>query len=224
MKLLKSFNIMIILLGSIILVSAQGSNLRQIFDYIILNMEPVASSELKEKGLPKDFYSAKKAFDGKIETAWVEGVDGDGINEYIMFYLLFRGPYPTYDEFKDKDVKVEITIVNGVAKNKKIWEMNNRIKKAELEVYEAIVSIRQIDPWIISEQEPILNTTFTLNLKDDIKPQKFLIQFKPKQLGIADDIDSFVCIGKLIIKEVYPGTTYKDTGISEIDINRIDDD
>ena len=224
MKLLKSFNIMIILLGSIILVSAQGSNLRQIFDYIILNMEPVASSELKEKGLPKDFYSAKKAFDGKIETTWVEGVDGDGINEYIIFYLLFRGPYPTYDEFKDKDVKVEITIVNGVAKNKKIWEMNNRIKKAELEVYEAIVSIRQIDPWIISEQEPILNTTFTLNLKDDIKPQKFLIKFKPKQLGIADDIDSFECIGKLIIKEVYPGTTYKDTGISEIDINRIDDD
>jgi len=224
MKLLKSFNIMIILLGSIILVSAQGSNLRQIFDYIILNMEPVASSELKEKGLPKDFYSAKKAFDGKIETSWVEGVDGDGINEYIIFYLLFRGPYPTYDEFKDKDVKVEITIVNGVAKNKKIWEMNNRIKKAELEVYEAIVSIRQIDPWIISEQEPILNTTFTLNLKDDIKPQKFLIKFKPKQLGIADDIDSFECIGKLIIKEVYPGTTYKDTGISEIDINRIDDD
>jgi len=223
MKLLKSFNIMIILLGSIILVSAQESNLRQIFDYIILTKEPVASSELKEKELPKDFYSAKKAFDGKIETAWVEGVDGDGINEYIMFYLLFRGPYPTYDEFKDKDVKVEITIVNGVAKNKKIWEMNNRIKKAELEVYEAIVSIRQIDPWIISEQEPILNTTFTLNLKDDIKPQKFLIKFKPKQLGIADDIDSFECIGKLIIKEVYPGTKYKDTGISEIDINRIDD-
>lgn len=224
MKLLKSFNIMIILLGSIILVSAQESNLRQIFDYIILTKEPVASSELKEKGLPKDFYSAKKAFDGKIETAWVEGVDGDGINEYIMFYLLFRGPYPTYKDFKDKDVKVEITILNGVAKNKKIWEMNNRIKKAELEVYEAIVSIRQIDPWIISEQEPILNTTFTLNLKDGIKPQKFLIQFKPKQLGIADDIDSFECIGKLIIKEVYPGTTYKDTGISEIDINRIDDD
>ena len=224
MKLLKAFNIMIILLGSIIQVSAQGSNLRQIFDYIILNMEPVASSELKEKGLPKDFYSAKKAFDGKIETTWVEGVDGDGINEYIMFDLLFRGPYPTYDEFKDKDVKVEITIVNGVAKNKKIWEMNNRIKKAELEVYEAPITIRQIDPWIISEQEPILNTTFTLNLKDDIKPQKFLLKIRPKKLGITENKNSFfTCIGKLIIKEVYPGTKYKDTGISEIDINRIDD-
>lgn len=225
MKLLKSFNIMMILLGSIILVSAQGSNLRQIFDYIILNMEPVASSELKEKGLPKDFYSAKKAFDGKIETAWVEGVDGDGTNEYIMFDLLFRGPYQTYDEFKDKDVKVEITIVNGVAKNKKIWEMNNRIKKAELEVYEAPITIRQIDPWIISEQEPILNTTFTLTLKDDIKPQKFLLKIRLKKLGITENKNSFfTCIGKLIIKEVYPGTTYKDTGISEIDINRIDDD
>jgi len=223
MRFLKLFIIIILLLSTLVVI-AQGKTLRQIFDYIILTKEPIASSELKEKGMPKDFYSAKKAFDDKIETAWVEGAEGDGINEYIIFYLFFGGPYPSYDDYINKDIKVEITIINGVAKNKRIWEMNNRIKKAELEIYEASVNIRQIDPWIISKQEPILNTTFILNLKDDMKPQKFLLKFKPKQLGIAKDIESFLCIGKLIIKEVYPGTKYKDTGISEINARRIDED
>jgi len=215
MRFLK-LSIIIFLLSSLVI--AQGKTLRQIFDYIILTGEPIASSELKEKGMPKDFYSAKKAFDDKIETAWVEGAEGDGINEYIMFYLIFGDHYPTYKEYKKKDIEVKITIINGVAKNKRIWEMNNRIKKAELEIYEAVVDIRQIDPWIVCAQEPILNTTFILNLKDDMKPQKFLLKFKPKQLGIAKDIESFLCIGKLIIKEVYPGTKYKDTGVSEIKI------
>ena len=215
MRFLK-LSIIIFLLSSLVI--AQGKTLRQIFDYIILTGEPIASSELKEKGMPKDFYSAKKAFDDKIETAWVEGAEGDGINEYIMFYLIFGDHYPTYKEYKKKDIEVKITIINGVAKNKRIWEMNNRIKKAELEIYEAVVDIRQIDPWIVCAQEPILNTTFILNIKDDMKPQKFLLKFKPKQLGIAKDIESFLCIGKLIIKEVYPGTKYKDTGVSEIKI------
>jgi len=206
-------------------INAKEKNMREIFNHIVLTYEPVASSELVEKGLSKDYYGAKKAFDGKVETTWVEGVEGDGVDEHIIFYLLFGGSYPSYDEFIDdnKKLEVELTIVNGVAKNKKIYEMNNRVKKAILEVYEARVAIRQIDPWIISKQEPILTTTFVLNLKDDIKPQKFLLRFRPKQKSIDGLGSTFLCIGRLIIKEVYPGTKYKDTGISEIDVNRIDD-
>ena len=221
MRFLKIFIIIIVLST---LVVAQGKTLRQIFDYIILTDEPIASSELKEKGMPKDFYSAKKAFDDKIETAWVEGVEGDGIGEYILFGFNFIST-ARYEDFEDKNkyLEIEITIINGVAKNKKIWEMNNRIKKAELEVYEARVSVRQEDPWIICDQDPILNTTFILNLKDDMKPQKFLIKFLPKQKYEKNLANSFLCIGKLIIKEVYPGTKYKDTGISEIKASRIDD-
>jgi len=215
---------MFCLLFFITLVSANENDMRKIFDSIVYTNEPAASSELVEKGLPKDFYGAKKAFDGKVETAWVEGVEGDGIGEYIIFNLNFAS-IPGYDEFEDKNkyIEVELTIVNGVAKNKKLYEMNNRVKKAILEVYEAEVAIRQIDPWVLSEQEPILNTTFVLNLKDDMKPKKFLLRFRPKQKPIYGLSSSFLCIGKLIIKEVYPGTKYKDTGISEIQAKRVDD-
>jgi len=212
----------IIILVGMTISHAEQKSLREIFDQIIYKDEPYASSELIEKGMPKDFYSAKKAFDGKVETAWVEGVEGDGIGEYIYLNLHFVS-LPMYDDFKDnkKKIEVEITIVNGVAKNKQIWEMNNRIKRAELEIYEAPVVVRQIEPCIISKQEPVINSKYILNFKDDMKPQKFLIKLDPKQKWLDG---RFLCIGKLIIKEVYPGTKYKDTGISEINARRIDED
>ncbi|MEJ5363444.1 MAG: hypothetical protein WHV26_15400, partial [Spirochaetota bacterium] len=63
----------------------------------------------------------------KVETAWVEGVEGDGVNEYIYFNLESHS-IPWYDEFekKDKYIEFEISIVNGIGKSKKLYEMNNR--------------------------------------------------------------------------------------------------
>jgi hypothetical protein len=46
--------------------NAQQKSLRDIFDHVIYTGEPIASSELVERGLPGDFYSAKKAVDGKV--------------------------------------------------------------------------------------------------------------------------------------------------------------
>ncbi|MEJ5360994.1 MAG: hypothetical protein WHV26_02940 [Spirochaetota bacterium] len=205
--------------------NAQQKSLRDIFDHVIYTGEPIASSELVERGLPGDFYSAKKAVDGKVETAWVEGVEGDGVNEYIYFKLEL-GAIPHYNEFNDKHkyIEFEISIVNGIGKSKKLYEMNNRIKKAILEVYEARVAVRQIEPCIISEQEPVLNSILEINFKDDIRPQKFRIKIRPKQMYDKIMSNRFMCIGKLIIKEVYSGSKYKDTGISEIDVNRIDEE
>ncbi|MCX8125448.1 MAG: hypothetical protein N3F66_14965 [Spirochaetes bacterium] len=209
---------------SISITSGKQKDIREIFDHIVYTDEPIASSELVEKGLPKDFYSAKKAIDGNKDTAWVEGIEGDGIGEYIMFNLNF-GSIPSYGDFdNNKFIIVDIIIVNGVAKNEKLFKMNNRIKKATLEVYESEVSIRQIDPWVVSEQVPILNSTFEIELKDIFEPQRFRIRFKPKQKPLHGPVSSFLCIGKLIIKEIYPGTKYKDTGISEIKARRIDEE
>jgi len=217
---------MVILLTGSIPGGTKQKNLKEIFDHVIYTGEPIASSELIEKGLPKDYYSAKKAVDGKVETAWVEGVEGDGIDEYIYFKLEVDS-FPWYGDFDTKDnkyIEFEISIINGIGKNKKLYEKNNRIQKAVLEVYEARVVIRQIEPWIISEQEPILNSTFNINLKDDIRPQKFIIKIRPKQ-GYDENLSNFFTfIGKLIIKEVYAGTKYRDTGISEIKTKRLDID
>lgn len=224
-KIMITYFILVVIIFSIAITSGQQKNIREIFDHIVYTDEPIASSELIEKGFPRYFYSAKKAVDGKIETAWVEGVEGDGIGEYIMFNLNFAS-IPSYEDFENNNryVIVDIIIINGVAKNQNIFKMNNRIKKATLEVYEAEVAIRQIDPWVVSKQEPILNSTFEINLKDTMEPQRFKIKFKPKQKPISGSLSSFLCVGKLTIKEVYPGTKYKDTGVSEIKARRIDDE
>ncbi len=221
MKIAKYILLIINIVFVVVISSAEQKGMREIFDRIIFPHKPIASSELREKGLPRDFYSAKRAFDDDIATAWVEGVEGDGIDEYIIFNLSYLQESDNFIKEKNKHIEVELTIINGVAKNRKIWEENNRVKKALLEVYEAGVSIRQIDPYIISKQEPILNKTFTIDMKDDIKPQKYLLRFRPIQ---SLESGTFVCIGKLIIKEVYPGTKYKDTGISEIQVKVLTED
>lgn len=218
--------IMIILLAGSIPGGTQQKNLKEIFDHVIYTGEPIASSELVEKGLPKDYYSAKKAVDGKVETAWVEGVEGDGVGEYIIFDLNIA-TIPTYEDFSEnqnKYLEFEINIINGVAKNKKIFKLNNRIKVAILEIYEAEVNIRQIDPWIRSEQEPIINSSFELHFRDTMEQQKFKVKIRPKQKPIYGLISSFSCIGKLVIKEIYPGEKYRDTGISEIKVIHLDED
>jgi hypothetical protein len=69
-----------------------------------------ASSSLK--GYPSDFTT-----DGKLETAWLEGVKGNGIGEWLM-----------YSAENDQTVS-SITIYNGYLKNDKVYINNGKIKK-----------------------------------------------------------------------------------------------
>ncbi|MCX8009337.1 MAG: hypothetical protein N3A54_06625, partial [Patescibacteria group bacterium] len=93
-----------------------------------------ASSFLIEKGMPKDYYSPQKAFDGNINTAWVEGVEGDGIGEYILFYVPIKN-----SRYDSKPAKINLSIINGYAKNEHLYKINNRVKEFCLEIYEAPV-------------------------------------------------------------------------------------
>lgn len=81
-----------------------------------------ASSVLQPQGTDEDpyLYYALNAIDGKSDTAWVEGVDGNGENEWIEFTL--DGEY---------DVN-GIEIANGYRKSSDIFMKNGRVKQARI--------------------------------------------------------------------------------------------
>lgn len=73
-----------------------------------------ASSNLKE-------YSPNLLLDNNKKTAWVEGVKGDGIGEWIKL------------DFK-KDIEISnIAILNGYGKTVNLYYKNNRVKKVKIE-------------------------------------------------------------------------------------------
>jgi hypothetical protein len=84
-----------------------------------------SSSHLQSQGDNK--YDVNQ-IDGLIKTAWVEGVDGPGIGEYIVFYFPDSSEYFPMDSINLEGFRV----VNGYCKDEKIWEQNSRVKMIKL--------------------------------------------------------------------------------------------
>ncbi|MEE3484625.1 MAG: hypothetical protein VZQ98_09930 [Bacteroidales bacterium] len=93
-----------------------------------------ASSQLKPQGAVN--YKASYAHDLNYRTAWVEGVAGYGIGEYLTY------------SFKGGDPRITtIIVVNGYVKSQKAFKENSRVKK--LKVYKdnkpiAILDLKDI--------------------------------------------------------------------------------
>ena len=84
-----------------------------------------ASSHLPPQG--KNKYDVLNIDDFRIDTAWIEGVEGYGIGESITF----KFPKEAFDEAKIKD-KINFNgfiLVNGYCKNKQTWQDNSRVKR-----------------------------------------------------------------------------------------------
>ena len=80
----------------------------------------VASSELNSQGTAT--YRASNINDWNHETAWVEGVSGYGIGQWIEF-----------QNFEVEGTFTAIQILNGYVKSDKAWSENARVKR--LKVY-----------------------------------------------------------------------------------------
>lgn len=78
-----------------------------------------ASSTLKSSGTIS--YSATNAHDLSYKTAWVEGVPGDGIGEFIEYYFKNNCPRVT-----------TIYVSNGYIKSDKAWRENSRVKTLKM--------------------------------------------------------------------------------------------
>lgn len=158
-----------------------------------------ASSELASVS---DRYCAENVICENRESAWAEGAEGGGIGEYIVYdqtvfseslielsgnNILRAGSYGN-DGYIDY---TQICIVNGYAKNDRIWQENGRVKTLMMYVFE----------------QPYAR----LELEDTINPQYFTIPEGDIRVANGEEVTF-----KFVIEEVYPGTMYEDTCITGI--------
>ncbi len=158
-----------------------------------------ATSELKSQG--KNDYSPKKAYDGMLNTAWVEGKDDYGIGEKITILLRNDAPLAT-----------TVSFYNGYQKTDKSWNNNSRVKKLKMYVNK--------EPYAILELEDVYNKQI-FDLPTKIGQFEKTTRTKD-DLFVNDNEEDKYFKSKAVyevtfeILEVYPGDKYKDTCISEI--------
>lgn len=79
-------------------------------------------------------YVAKNAHDHSFATAWVEGVKGNGLGEYLEYRFDNTHPRVT-----------EIIIHNGYVKSNKAWRDNGRVKKLRMSLNEKPFAILALE-------------------------------------------------------------------------------
>ncbi|MCD4694484.1 hypothetical protein K8R62_03960 [bacterium] len=149
-----------------------------------------SSSYLKEG---ETNYYACKAFDGDQKTAWVEGSEDGGVGEWISVPLermsdISKFPDTCLDDMCSKKIKInKFNIFNGFGESKELWEKNNRVKEIKIIFNDSKEIILEI-PDIYGYQ--------TIDLPEEITTNRFL--------------------AKVEILDVYKGSEYNDTAITEI--------
>jgi len=209
----------------ILLFSSVFSGKFKSWDQIILNAEKIfglynTSSELKDKNYnPTLFnkYGPHNLFDNDYKTSWVEGVEGPGIGESIHVVI-------------ENNTKM-INIFPGYGENKDLFIKNNRPKKLKLSVFVGINPRGHVTERGYAYKVKKYNKTYFINLKDQYKLQNFkfpfdnkkIIEFKKQTLSeyrenfnIPIGYGKSKIILKIEIEEVYKGTSWDDTCISEI--------
>jgi hypothetical protein len=151
-----------------------------------------SSSTLKSDG--KNSYSVKNLFDGDLSTCWAEGKKGWGIGEWIRISM-----HPGTTIYK-------ISIANGYQKSKKLYYQNGAVKKIEIGV----------EYWN-GESKSFKITLDNMGYTADSLQSEgdFHDVFPVIRIGDYADLDPMKKI-TLKILEVYTGTKYEDTCISEI--------
>ena len=91
-----------------------------------------ASSCLKPQGT--ETYDAENLHDFNHESAWAEGVKGNGIGEYIIYEFPGNCPRVT-----------TVNILNGYVRNEKLWRENSRVRKLKLYYNDTPIGILELE-------------------------------------------------------------------------------
>lgn len=150
-----------------------------------------ASSELKPN--KERTYSAKNIHDLSYKTAWIEGVPGFGIGEFVTYHIPPQNPRIT-----------EIIIVNGYVKSDKAWRDNSRVKKLKMYLDDKPIAILNLQD---SKKEQHFK----------FEPLGYSDRDNWEELKVKP----YWTI-KFEILEVYKGEKYEDTAITEIYFDGID--
>jgi hypothetical protein len=182
------------------------------------------SSELEDPG-PRQFgrYGGHNLFDRNPATCWAEGVPGTGRGEYVFVSI------PKGDR--------TIHILNGYHKSQALFMKNNRIKDLALSMYVAVFRPDQTTELFEGYDIARYGKVKRVTLPDSMKPQtirfpwdwneieRFMDQTyaaNPKTRDLThvpEDLRRKYLV-RVEIVDVYPGTKYNDTCISEIRASR----
>jgi hypothetical protein len=184
-----------------------------------------ATSTLKGPVRNPNMYEPNNVMDGDPKTMWVEGAEGPGIGEELVFDI------PAYDYSSALPRgATSIKVLNGCAISQKLFNENNRVKELSVTLFVGVsvgVDDQYCDQYSLKEYK-----RFDLRLADTMELQKFAlgIDFDDSKSfwraardalraqGVAVDEFEYgrYVFASLKIESVYKGSKYDDTCISEI--------
>lgn len=150
-----------------------------------------ASSFLAAQG--SSTYGPKNAHDFSYKSAWVEGVKGYGIGEYLIY--TFAAENPRINTIK---------VVNGYVKSQSAWNSNSRVKKLNMYINDELFAYLNLKD-VRAEQHfsiPAIGNGERSNYDALKQKGDWTVKFE--------------------IAEVYEGTKYDDVVISEIFFDGLD--
>jgi len=161
------------------------------------NVKVRASSILKTEGINRFNYEPKNLFDNDLNTAWVEGVAGSGVGEWVEI------------RFENGADIEAIGVINGYTKNEAIYNANNRIRKIRLDIEFLDDMSRNEDP----DQKGLVDIILAEKQFNELNRN---VQ-APFISWLADyGMSRSVSKIRLTVLEVARGTKYDDTCISEL--------
>jgi len=165
-------------------------------------------------------YGVNNLFDHDFTTAWVEGIEGPGIQEAVFFCL--------------SDSVNTLNIMNGYAKNKDLYKKNNRPRQLKLSLYIGVNPEGYVSEIATIYKSRIYLEEFTVNLSDTCSVQSFTIPVSWNEINgfKKQTLDSYTIdfdippaetavIIKLEIYDVYAGSRWDDTCMSELFFNNV---
>ena len=146
-----------------------------------------ASSSLKSKD--RKSYTVEMLEDKNNKTAWVEGVKGHGISEYITYQFLGQSEKVPFSSYNQVWLNGFI-IVNGYGKNKKIWKNNSRLKKVRIDHND--------------------NPLHYIDLQDSINPQKVVFN----SIAVFPEDESIIILSFVSSPDAMPSIIILYAGLS----------
>jgi hypothetical protein len=156
--------------------------------------KPLATSTLISQA--KNDYKIENIHDLDLTTAWVDGKDDYGIGESFSIEFSFKEEYEGFGKVYNFYGVIEL--FNGYCKSEKHWSENSRIKRLKMFFNETPVCfVELVDTWQYQR----------IDLRKFFKePNSF--PHAPFEVKDGDKL-------RFEIVEVYKGTKYKDTALSE---------
>jgi hypothetical protein len=166
-----------------------------------------SSSELEQSGYYNyGKYGAINLGDNNSTTCWAEGVEGDGVGEYIYMTI-------------PKNIR-GIKIRNGFQKSESIYKANNRPKKIEIELMACFSPSGFVTETHIgfAISQPL--GSLTQELDDKMGYQDVILDFDwydlYNKIAGNNNFDKDRFILKITIKDIYKGNKWNDACISDI--------